>query len=337
LPYTMCTRSPWHDNIYFVGVPPVDVLAAILRPDASGRNRVDRLRVALETLLGDAVALENQMQRRVDSGEFDLKAIAETLSPDASTTDSPPAGTWNCESRLDRAREHLITCLRRMYTGWVQRLNVAQGLATMCAVNEGFTYKAGILTARKDRKKHWLPLADVLQQDVNNRRRIWYYHEVAVEWMQHPHVNALADAAVGKPRLARRSDSRPEALRGVPCHDLNGIVQGYDEAIQRPPCPQKPSDLPWSTSVDSAGRGVPPVSSTAPPEEPTALPSVTEHGDVLCSGPVASTVLPTSAQAAMRSIFPETHVPVAVSTDAGDVIPLPYAWLKLTISPCFSQ
>ena len=37
VPHAMCTRTPWIDNMDFVGVPPVDVLTAIHHNDETGQ------------------------------------------------------------------------------------------------------------------------------------------------------------------------------------------------------------------------------------------------------------------------------------------------------------
>ena len=96
----------------------------------------------------------------------------------------------------------------------------------MCEVNEGFSLKAGILTTRKDRRSLWQTLAEVLQYDAVNRERIWYYHDVAVNWMQHLHVNALASSVIGIPCLPTRADRRPKHSRQVTCHPLSAAVDG---------------------------------------------------------------------------------------------------------------
>lgn len=153
LPYTMCTRSPWFENMYFVGVPPVDVLAAILRRDATGQNAVERQRAMVENLLDNGHDLEIEMQRRIDTGEFNLKEIATHLPFDTDTPDASSNHLDDPGQREDAARRHLLDKLRSMYTNWMQRLDTVQGLHNMCTVNEGSSFKAGVLTPRQDRKK----------------------------------------------------------------------------------------------------------------------------------------------------------------------------------------
>ena len=151
--------------------------------------------------------------------------------------------------KTEEARAILCERLRGSYETWYNRLETFQGLTAMCEVNEGFSLKAGVLTTRKDRRSLWQTLADVLQYDAVNRERIWYYHDVAVNWMQHPHVNALASSVVGIPCLPTRADRRTTHSRQVPCHPLSAAVEGYKNGVIRPPCPEKPEDLPWNTQA----------------------------------------------------------------------------------------
>ena len=64
LPYMMCTRTPWEDNIYFIGVPPVDILSAILQPDTQGQNWVERERIRLRNLLDSSGGVEAEIDKR---------------------------------------------------------------------------------------------------------------------------------------------------------------------------------------------------------------------------------------------------------------------------------
>ena len=112
--------------------------------------------------------------------------------------------------KTEEAHARLCKRLRGSYETWLNRLETFQGLSAMCEVNEGFSVKAGVLTTRKHRRSLWQTLADVLQYDAVNRERIWSYHDVAVNWMQHPHVDALASSVIGIPCLPTRADHRPK-------------------------------------------------------------------------------------------------------------------------------
>eukprot|EP00973_Karenia_brevis_P003107 426772-Karenia_brevis.AAC.1 len=62
----------------------------------------------------------------------------------------------------------------------------------MTKVNYGLTTKGANIEPHKTFSKDWKTLAEVLQQDVETRRRILYYHSVAVTWMASPRVDALS-------------------------------------------------------------------------------------------------------------------------------------------------
>eukprot|EP00973_Karenia_brevis_P027304 3764697-Karenia_brevis.AAC.1 len=82
----------------FVGVPPRDVLQAILRADSAGANLVQRRRQKLAQILSTDDLLEKEMQRRIDLGEFDLRKIIRELNNSNEKGDT--AG-------IDDARSHL--------------------------------------------------------------------------------------------------------------------------------------------------------------------------------------------------------------------------------------
>jgi len=252
----MSTRSPWVDNMYFVGVPPVDVLCYILKIDDTGKNMVERKRSEVDALLAQDQVLRAEVQRRIDLGQFDVHAVARGM---AAKESSAYEESNNCKENLQwatKAKEFLVARLRQQYQEWRERLDTETGLQAMCSVNEGFKFKNGVLAVRTDRKNLWTPLATVLQGDAENKQRIWYYHAVAVEWMQHEMVNALAHAVPGQPRLPKRWDGRPQDHKKIPEHPLNQAVYGYGDA-ERPSCPQKPQTLQWSTQElgkDNASR-----------------------------------------------------------------------------------
>ena len=62
-----------------VGVPPKDILEALLRRDSNGQNAIDRKRLQVQTLLKDKNAFDAMMDARIESGEFCLKTIATEL------------------------------------------------------------------------------------------------------------------------------------------------------------------------------------------------------------------------------------------------------------------
>ena len=246
IPYTMCTRTPWEDNMYFVGVPPFDVLAAILQVDSTGQNKIQRKRAEIDSILRDDEMINAEVERRIQLGEFNLSSIAQDLATEGWGNYSLESQAPDKNDGLAQARTFLKDKIRRRYEEWRGRLDTEGGLEAMCSVNEGFKFKKGLLTPQPNRIKLWTSLATVLQGDSENRKRIWYYHDVAVDWMQHPMVNALATAKVGQPNLARRIDKRPDHVKDDPRHHMNQAVDGYG-VESRPQCPSKPESLQWST------------------------------------------------------------------------------------------
>ena len=120
LPYTMCTRTPWEENLYFVGVPPYDILDRILTK-TNGKNLVQQKRSELETLLQDSARLELELQRRIDIGMIDLSKIAESLRGSTSTKH---ARCKVSEEESGNAREHCLRKLKSELQTWSDRLMV---------------------------------------------------------------------------------------------------------------------------------------------------------------------------------------------------------------------
>ena len=76
LPYTLCTRTPYRHNIWFVGVPPRDIFLLLVATDSEGKTLVDRKREELQAMLLRPGAVRAELQQRIDAGEFDLEQLA---------------------------------------------------------------------------------------------------------------------------------------------------------------------------------------------------------------------------------------------------------------------
>ena len=68
------------------------------------------------------------------------------------------------DNNFTGVRSYLLDRLRDNYTHWEKGLDTETGLAAMCLVNEGFSFKKGIMTVHKDRRQQWVSLETVLQQ-----------------------------------------------------------------------------------------------------------------------------------------------------------------------------
>ena len=113
LPYTICTRTPYRHNMLFVGVPPKDIFEELVRVD-DGLTAVDRQRLKLQGILADDTLLERELEKRLDTGKFNLDKIAEDR-----------------EESLLECREHLRTKLRYWMQKWHDRLYLESGIKNM--------------------------------------------------------------------------------------------------------------------------------------------------------------------------------------------------------------
>ena len=107
LPYTLATRTPFKENIHFVGVPPQDIFAAILRKGPDGLNAVERKQREVRWIASSPDALEKILQDKISSGELDHK---------------------------QQTRSDMLTSLQQEYLQWASRLVVPLGIQAMCQV-----------------------------------------------------------------------------------------------------------------------------------------------------------------------------------------------------------
>ena len=112
LPYTIATRTPFLDNIHFVGVPPQDIYQSLLKVDSTGMNKIQRKRAEIAEMLQDPSALRDEMQRRIRQGQFKVTNPGDELT--------------------------ILTNLRQYYETWMRRLSVPDGLTKMTQVSTAF-------------------------------------------------------------------------------------------------------------------------------------------------------------------------------------------------------
>ena len=110
LPYTMCTRTPFRNNMLFVGVPPRDIFERLVSR-VNGKTAVDRKREALERVLSDENLLDHELQQRIDASEFDLGALQKE---------------WGLPANA--CRERLRATLRNWLGNWRNRMQVRSGI-----------------------------------------------------------------------------------------------------------------------------------------------------------------------------------------------------------------
>jgi len=135
VPYTMMTRTPHEDNIYFVGVPPQDVFQRLDERDATDQTPVDREHTRLCRLLEDPVAMEHELQRRNDQG-------------DPVTMDEMTEAYEDTRYRL---------------------ANHFEGKQRMLEASEGFKLRGQELLQYDDKRRTWPSLNEILQIDADGR------------------------------------------------------------------------------------------------------------------------------------------------------------------------
>ena len=112
LPYTLATRTPFVHNIHFVGVPPRDIYESLLERGADGMNKIERKKHEIDKLLLDESALQEEVCRRIQQGEF---------------------------KNVDKAAEIIIyKKIVDYYKAWSARLDTLDGLDNMTQVSTSF-------------------------------------------------------------------------------------------------------------------------------------------------------------------------------------------------------
>ena len=216
LPYTLITRTPFQENIYFVGVPPLDVYVVLLHTGPDGMNPIERKQLEVRHIASSRLDLENIVEKRIASGEFDVKKTS---------------------------REELFNSVQQHYLEWASRLDVMSGVKAMCQVSENFRFTPDgpVLKGGRPNAK-WKSLGELLQQDDGTRQRILYYREIATTWMMHSTVDVLASARPGELLLPVRASVITESPF------ILGLIDGYTlegALAARMPFPEAPQNFEW--------------------------------------------------------------------------------------------
>ena len=203
--YTVFTRTKFEENMYNVGVPPKDILQMLLQKDQSGRNMIENKKLRVQGILADPTELEKEVDRRINSGEFDLEQLANDLSRGTPTSTSPTNVQKSASETQPCVRKFLTEQLRLFYQDWEQRLDTLKGLAAMCPVNTwDYSFKHGAIQAWENNE--WKTLAQIFQQDSQTRQRILYYYQIVSEWLLDPRVDVLS--SFSPETLATHADKR---------------------------------------------------------------------------------------------------------------------------------
>ena len=166
MPYTIATRTPSTSNMFFVGVPPSDVLESILKKNHQGKTLLDAERERLAALLRNDEGLDKLIADKLRTGELRAEAAE--------------------DSQEDHRRHALREKLRADLQGWHDRLDADAGLKAMVRVSEGFKMRDGRAQPYSNRIGTWKSLAGTLQGDSHDKKKIVFFHAVATKWMVAP-------------------------------------------------------------------------------------------------------------------------------------------------------
>ena len=249
LPYTLVTRTPFKNNMFFIGIPPRDILRCLLARGPDGLNMIERKRKEILELCCSPERLEACLEDRIRNGEFDLQQIGENILRQEKTAGLVPQSDTSAEANNEdrhriackRARKQLSETLQAWMQNWAERLQTNSGLKAICQVSEGFKWSGSTVEPHANRHHMWQSLAQILQQDSDNRERILYYRAVT-DWMSDPAVDVVHHCVLDRPYFPTRafSSSHPP--------EIDGTLLGYtveETLLQRPPCPKPPPDFKW--------------------------------------------------------------------------------------------
>ena len=147
-----------------------------------------------------------------------------------------------------KAQDYLCSRIRIWYAAWVERLSEDQGLQAMVKVSEGFSYKEQRVQPYKLKQgghRSWFTLAEALQTDEIERRRIQFYKEVSTQWMTAQGVNVLDMCELNEACLPAR-ENRENGRTKILSYFKKNI------SVPRPCFPKAPSGFEWGSGKRSA-------------------------------------------------------------------------------------
>ena len=173
VPYTMMTRTPFEDNIYFVGAPPEDIFHILDAKDERKETPITKEHKRLKALLADPLQVSAELKRRNDCGdpvtEADMKASYADI--------------------VKRTEHHQA------------------GVKMMLETSEGFKMRGETLMKYEDKRRQWPSLEEVLQIDADGRARIIWFSTISKGWMEHKSVDVLQSANLDEPNLCVRAST----------------------------------------------------------------------------------------------------------------------------------
>ena len=130
----------------------------------------------------------------------------------------------------------------------MERLSADKGFQAMVKVSECFSYKNQTVERYKvaqGGQRPWHTLAEALQGDEIERRRIQFYKEVSTQWMTAQGVNVLDMCELNEACLPAR-ENRENGRTKILSYFKKNI------SVPRPCFPKAPSGFEWGSGKRSA-------------------------------------------------------------------------------------
>ena len=127
---------------------------------------------------------------------------------------------------------------QQYYKKWRDRCNREEAINAMLKVCARFKKVKGHLETYANAEKEWKTLTETLQGDAEDRRRILYFRDVAVGWMEAPDVDVLWAVRHNDPHARQKTTTRDENAEG--------------RLTQRRECPKPPEGFEWQAKLDTA-------------------------------------------------------------------------------------
>ena len=119
--YTIFTRTKFENNICCVGVPPKDMLIDLMRPDTDGLTLIEKKRREIEQQLVTPHWIEQETDRRIRSGEFEIAEAIKYLQGQEHADHFFPKN--DPEALQRKARTVLQNHLQESLENWVRKKN----------------------------------------------------------------------------------------------------------------------------------------------------------------------------------------------------------------------
>ena len=160
--------------------------------------------------------MEASLASDIAAGLVDIPASEEKLLRGMTPEEKTAYHALSAEARTKRLYAHLIEQRRQHLGAWRKRLHADSAMDAMRKVCTRFKRVGGTLRPWKGDEKEWKTLAQTLQGDADNRRKILYFRDVAVGWMEATDVDVLSRARVNEPWFSQRRERKTPGPTRVP-------------------------------------------------------------------------------------------------------------------------